>query len=152
MLRMIGCVSVLVCLVQCKTASENKSAAAKHEAKREPLAVSYRLDPRLAGGTYGGERWISGPSFTSSAQPGHTAVVEARVAAARARWIAADPDLVIVSPVSAGRLDRVRITINKVGESRLTVTDGAAATELVVRGRAVGNAMQVEIAQIGETP
>lgn len=134
---------LLICLmlVGCKTSASEPPPTA-----RESISVSYRLDPRLAGGTYGGERWIKGPSYTSSAQPGPAAVIEAKAAATK--WTASDPSMVTVAPVSPGR---VRITVRKPGESRLTLSDEHAMTELVVRGRSVGNsALQVEIAQKGD--
>ena len=140
MRRLCICLMLLGCKV---SPSENKKPI-----KHEPIAVSYRLDPRLAGGTYGGERWIAGPSYTSSAQPGPTAVVEAK-ASKTTTWSASDTRMVSVAPVSAGR---VRITVNKPGESTLTLRNEDTTTELVVRGLAVGSsAMQVQIAQKGET-
>jgi hypothetical protein len=159
MLRLLGCALLLPFLVQCHGAPEHgapdhtTSPKPPTTPKRESVRVSFRLDPRLVGGTYGGERWMSGTKYTSSAQPGSEAVVEAKVDGVRTAWIESDPAMVTVSPVSANRFDRVRITIHHVGESKLTVKNREAATVLVVRAKALGTtAMQAEITQIGGAP
>ena len=43
------------------------------------IRVLFKLDPRLSGPTYGGERWLSPPTFTSGAQAGTVGTVDVRV-------------------------------------------------------------------------
>src|SRR5512139_3775537 len=78
------------------------------------LAISFKLDPRLAGGTYGGERWVSATTYTGAAAQD---TVDARVEGTDARgrpvkisprWTPSDPEMVIVSPEEGSS---VRITV-----------------------------------------
>jgi hypothetical protein len=154
MRRHIGCVVVLACLVHCRTTPENQepqqARPLAHEPAHETIDVAFKLDPRLAGGTYGGERWVTALPYTSGAQPGRRAVVEAKAAVPDAVWVASDPGMVEVSPAKAGR---VQIAVNHTGESTLKLTHGDAWTELRVRARSLGDrAMQVEIAESGGRP
>jgi hypothetical protein len=135
-------------------ASEQTSPAGTSVAR---IAVSFKMDPRLFGGTYGGERWVSGPRYSSAAQQGQEATVEAKVRGLDAGgrtvpispdWVPADPDMIVVSPVFGARLDHVRLTVRKIGESKLRVVSPGASKELLVTAKAVGaNAMFVTIAQ-----
>jgi len=121
------------------------------------LAISFKMDPQLFGGTYGGERWVSGPTFNSGAQLGKEATVEAKVRGVDADgrtvpispdWVPADPEMVVVSPVSGAELDHVRLTVKKIGESKLRVVSQGVSKELLVTAKAVGtNGMVVTIAQ-----
>ena len=131
------------------------SVSAQPENETGPLrsiAISFKLDPRMSGGTYGGERWVSPPTFTSPAQGGDTATVTAKVEGIDAKgglvsispeWTAADPEMVTVA--ADGKL--YRITVKHPGESRLRVAARGASQELVVRARRLGEALQVDIVQ-----
>ena len=153
MRRHIGTIVVLACLVQCRTTPEDQKPQARpvvHESAHEMVGVAFKLDPRLAGGTYGGERWITALPYTSGAQPGRRAVVEAKAAVPDAVWAASDPSMIEVSPAKAGR---VQIAVNRPGEGTLRLTHGDAWTELRVRARPIGeHAMQVEITDAGGAP
>ena len=68
-------------------------------ASMQSIQVSFKLDPRLAGGTYGGEHWVSPPTYGPIVQAGNTYLVEARADMLDAKgqptsispeWIAAD--------------------------------------------------------------
>ncbi len=135
-------------------ASEQTSPASPSLAR---IAISFKMDPLVFGGTYGGERWVSPPTFSSPARPGREATVEARVRGMDAAgrpvkvspdWIPADAEMVTVVPASDGSLDHVRVIVRKLGESKLRVVSGGTSKELLVTAKAAGaNAMQVTITQ-----
>lgn len=122
------------------------------------IEVSFKLDPRLSGGTYGGEHWVSPPTFTSAAQAGTETSVEARVRALDSRgapvkvgstWTTADPSMLSVAPMSPGETDHVQIIVKRVGQTRLVIAAAGATKELRVTATAVANGrgIQVDIAQ-----
>lgn len=114
------------------------------------INVSFKLDPRVSGPTYGGERWVSPPTYTgASAQD----TVEARARAIDARgrrvhagveWTSSDPGAVTVAPA---RGEQVRITARRTGESTVTVKSGAASRRLAVKIVQANGAWQVTITQ-----
>ena len=127
----------------------------KQQEVAEPAAVSdirfaFKLDPRLSGGTYGGERWVSPPTYTgASAQ--NTVEVRASVFDTAGmpmnispEWIPDNHALVSVAP---GNGQRVRITVQGTGESRLKVTANGASRELVIKAMEKHNVIQIEITQ-----
>ena len=147
MLRHLECVVMLLCVCGCQIAAKSGAEPPRR------LGVFFKLDSQLVGGTYGGDRWVSPATFAGVAQPGHHATVEARVDGVEPRWTPADPDLLIVSPVLAGRFDRVRITAKHAGQTRLKVTTSNASALLDVKAKPIGtNATQIEITQTGGAP
>lgn len=122
------------------------------------LEVLFKLDPRLSGGTYGGEHWVSPATFTSAAQAGVETSVEARVRAldsrgapvkAGATWSAGDPSMLSVAPISPGDTEHVQITVKHVGQTTLVIAAAGATKVLRVTATAVANGrgIQVGIAQ-----
>jgi FKBP-type peptidyl-prolyl cis-trans isomerase FklB len=114
------------------------------------ITVTFKLDPRLSGGTYGGERWVSPPTYTGATAQD---TIEARVGGMNAKgrpvrisatWTASDPEMVTVTP---GQKNEFRITVKRTGESKLTVASQGVSKELLVRAKKLGNAIQVEIIQ-----
>jgi len=114
------------------------------------IAVSFKLDPRLSGPTYGGERWVSPPTYTGAAAQD---TVEARAFAVDAQgrstkvhaaWSASDPELVTVSPP---RGEQVKITAKRAGQSSVTVTSGGASTKLIVKAVQKNGIWQVSISR-----
>lgn len=112
------------------------------------IRFSFKLDPRLRDSTYGGDLWVSPPTYMgANAQ----ATVEAKAqvigaqgqpAKASLEWIPSDPDMVTVSP-SQG--DQVKITVHRAGESKLKVACQGFSRELVVKAKYFGKAIQVQI-------
>jgi hypothetical protein len=142
--------------MQAKRTERMKGLAVKNQQEgAEPAAVSdirfvFKLDPRLAGGTYGGERWVSPHTYTGIVGQ-NTVEVRARVVDAAGRptnispeWIPDNPAMVSVSP---GDGERVKITVQGAGESRLKVTANGASRELVIRAKSTNGTLQVEISQ-----
>ena len=95
------------------------------------LSVVFKLD--VLGGTYGGERWLSKPTFTSLVQPGTVGKVDVKVRGIDTRgnlvhvvpeWTAADPERITVTPRPKGEF---RITMKGPGVSRLTVASVEAS-------------------------
>ena len=114
------------------------------------INCSFKLDPRVSGPTYGGERWVSPRTYTgASAQD----TVEARALAVDAKgrrvhagveWTSSDPDVVTVAPA---RGEQVRITARLAGESTVTVRSGAASRRLTIKVAQANGAWQVSITQ-----
>lgn len=156
MLRSIGALVLLPALLQCRQSSPAPQPTVEAR-PRSAIRISFRLDPRVSGPTYGGERWLSPPTYASAAQPGNEATVEARVHGVdasgrsiriRPAWTAADPGMIVVSPVAPGQLDHVQIRVKHPGESKLKVASLGTSRELLVKARSLGGkAIQVEIAQ-----
>jgi hypothetical protein len=122
------------------------------------LTVSFKLDPRLSGGTYGGEHWVSPATFTSAVQEGKEATIDAIVKGLDSRgaplrigpsWTAEDPSMVAVSPVSPGEIDHVQITVKHVGETKLTIAASGSSKVLRIKATSAANnrGLQVTISQ-----
>ena len=116
------------------------------------ILLSFKLDPRLGGGTYGGEVWVSPPTYTGAANQD---VVDARARGADASgeavviapgWIPSDPVMVTVSPVQGAQ---VTIFVKRAGQSTIDVTSDGLSRRLIVRATsdAAGQVVQVEISQ-----
>ena len=124
------------------------------ERKAEPavglIQLAFKLDPRLSGATYGGERWVSPPTYQGSS--GQNAV-EAKASLMDANgkriqasidWKASDPEMVTVSPAAG---EQVTITVKRAGESSLTLTSGAVSRKLGVKAVDRNGTRQVTITQ-----
>jgi hypothetical protein len=119
------------------------------------LTVSFKLDPRVLGGTYGGERWVSPRTYTQ-VQDGNNLTVAIRAQGLDAKgqsvdispkWIASEPDMVTVAP-SQGKA--FVITVHRAGESSLTLTSQGVSKTLAIKATAPkDNVLQVEISQKG---
>jgi hypothetical protein len=134
-----------------------RPAASQGHAPRAPggpagIAVSFKLDPRLATPTYGGERWVSPPTYTRMGE-GKTCTVEARAQGLDAtgrrvpispQWTSADPDMVSVTP-SVG--NDVRILVQRAGESTLRVSSAGLTKELAIKAVYQNDVLQAAIAQ-----
>jgi hypothetical protein len=115
------------------------------------IAFSFKLDPLLGGGTYGGEVWVSPVTYTGAV--GQSAVV-VRAGAVDANgsetsispdWIASDPAMVTVSPT---RGDQVTLTVLGPGDSTVVVMAGDLSRQLRIRAtERSGGGVQLEIAQ-----
>jgi hypothetical protein len=118
------------------------------------ISVAFKVDPRLSGGSYGGERWVAPRAFSSAVQQGPEARVEAKVKGFDARgapvridptWTAADPTMVIVSPVSPGATDHVAIAVTRAGETKLTIAALGVAKELRVKATSAPNGQGIQL-------
>jgi FKBP-type peptidyl-prolyl cis-trans isomerase FklB len=114
------------------------------------IQVSFKLDPRLMGGTYGGERWISSQKYMgTNAQDTVDARVQGIDAQGRPikispKWTPSDPDMVTISP-EEGNL--VKITVKHAGESSIEVASEGVSRKLSINAKQQGNAIQMEISQ-----
>jgi hypothetical protein len=132
--------------------SPSRPLAGEAKATASPGAItfSFKLDPRLSGPTYGGERWVSPRTFRgASAQDS----VEVRAVALDARgrslrisprWTASDPELLEVAPASGAR---VTITARRAGEGTVAVRSGEATRILAVKVAGASGSWQVSISQ-----
>jgi hypothetical protein len=116
------------------------------------ITVSFKLDPRITKGLYMGDRWASPPTHTR-VQEGKTCTVDARARGfgakgkpvkIRPKWIPADPKMVTVSP---GEGSEVKITVQRDGQSKLTVVTPGVSKELSIKAAYQDNAIRVEISQ-----
>ena len=112
------------------------------------IQVSFKLDPRLSGPTYGGEHWVSPPVYSGiSAQD----TVEVRVEGIgpegqsvriSPRWTPSDPEMVTVTP-EEGSL--VKIRVKRAGESSVQVAASGVSRKLSIKVESRNNALQVSI-------
>lgn len=137
--------SILTLAVPSSPAADEKAgpAAAK-------ILLVFKLDPRLAGPTYGGERWVSPPTYSGAAAQD---TVEVRASAVDARgtptkasidWSPSDPEMVTVTPP---RGEQVKIAVKRAGESSVTVKAGGASRKLTVKAAQKSGIWQVTISQ-----
>lgn len=114
------------------------------------ITLSFKLDPRVLGPTYGGEHWVSPPTYTGARAQGvvETAAraVDARGAPVRTdpEWTVSDPELLSVSP-PRGR--RVTITARRPGVSTVTVKAGGSSRTFTFRAEKPGGSWQVTVSQ-----
>jgi hypothetical protein len=116
------------------------------------ITVLFKLDSRMSGPTYGGERWVSPPTF-SFAQGGEQLTIEAKAQGVDTKgrpvdisptWIPADPEMVTVTP---GPRNEVKITVKRAGQTSLEVVTQGISKKLSIKAMATheGKALQVEI-------
>lgn len=126
------------------------TGAAAAPSPQTRILLSFKVDPRILGPTYGGERWVSPPIYTGARAQGS---VEASARAVNARgapvdahleWTVSDPELVAVSPPSGGR---VTIAVKRAGTSTVTVRAGRTSRTLTVRAEQPGGAWQLSVRQ-----
>jgi hypothetical protein len=109
------------------------------------------LDPRLQGGTYGGDVWVSPPTYVGATAQD---TVQARAFVVDESgtptgdvpdWTASSPDMVVVTPA---RGVEVTITVQRAGRSRVDVRARGLSRALVVEATASGGAIvQLQISQ-----
>jgi FKBP-type peptidyl-prolyl cis-trans isomerase FklB len=116
------------------------------------IVVSFKLDPRIATGNYGGERWVSPPTYTKVGE-GKICKIEARLEALdthgrrlglSSKWTAADPEMVTITP---GEGKQVTMTVQRAGETSVRVTSEGASKELTVKAAYRNNVLQADISQ-----
>lgn len=128
-------------------------AGAGPESALARIQVSFKLDPRLASGVYGGELWVSPANYTGATAQ-DTVEIKALGVDAKGNsisispeWFPSDPEMVAVSP-SQG--EQVKITVKRPGQSSLKVVSQGVSKELAIKAENKGTAMQVEIVQLAE--
>ena len=101
------------------------------------LVVSFKPDPRLATGSYGGPRWVSPPTYIRLGDE-KTCTVESRVqgvdSAGRSvvikpQWTSGNSEIVTVTPDEG---DEVRILVRRPGQTTVRVTSLELSTELTI--------------------
>jgi hypothetical protein len=114
------------------------------------IQLAFKLDPRLSGPTYGGERWVSPPTYSgASAQDtveirAHPVDALGRPVQLEAEWSVSDAGLVTVAP---SRGAQVRITVKRAGRGSVTVKAGGVTRTLTLTAAQPHGALQVEITQ-----
>jgi FKBP-type peptidyl-prolyl cis-trans isomerase FklB len=116
------------------------------------LVISFKLDPRFLGGTYGQVGWITPETYqgisgqdTVEAKADGLDATGTPVAGINAEWIPENPDMVTVSPGEDGS---VKIIVRSPGESSLKVVYGDLSKTLSIKARAENDALQIEISQL----
>ena len=123
------------------------------DAKAPPataITFSFKLDPRVLGPTYGGEHWVSPPTYTGAraqdAVETMARAVDARGAPVRTdpEWTVSDPELLTVS---APRGKRVTITAKRPGVSTVTVKAGGASRTFTFKAEKLDGSWRVTVSQ-----
>src|SRR5882724_324896 len=115
------------------------------------ITVSFKLDSRLSGPTYGGDHWVSPPRYMgANAQDTVEARAQGVDAKGRAtkispKWIPSDPKIVTVAPDQGSQ---VKILVKGAGESKLKVIAQGFSKDFLVKARYLRNAIQVEITEM----
>ena len=132
----------------CSWATDAKAAPAGASAGK--IILSFKIDPRVLGPTYGGEHWVSPPTYTGArAQEAVEAMaraVDAKGAPVRIEpeWTVSDLELLAVSP-SRGK--RVTITAKRPGTSTVTVKAGGASRTFTLQAEKPDGNWQVTVSQ-----
>jgi hypothetical protein len=106
--------------------------------------VMFKLDPRLASGVYGGERWVAPPTYTRVGE-GRTCTIDAKAPHFdQPTWTASDPDMVALTP---GDASDVQIVVRRAGESTIRIDANQISKTLTVKAEYRNNVLQVEITQ-----
>ena len=141
---------LLVALSTLAAAAPSRAGEKKSEPAASAIQLAFKLDPRLAGATYGGERWVSPPTYQGSSGQSTVdataSVVDAngKQIQATVDWKPSDPAMVTVSPAGG---EKVTITVKRAGESSLTLTSGSVSRKLGVKAVDRNGARQVTITQ-----
>jgi hypothetical protein len=129
-------------------AGDAKGASAS--APQTRILLSFKVDPRVLGPTYGGERWVSPPTYTGARAQGSVEtsarVVDARGAPVETdlEWTVSDPEVLDVSPPSGAR---VTIAAKRAGTSTVTVKAGKASKTLTVKADQPAGVWQMSVRQ-----
>jgi len=112
------------------------------------MSFFFKLDPRLSGPTYGGERWVLTPTYKTTLDPVSVRAEgldgKGRPAKISPKWTSADPEMVTVSPPE-GR--EVKISVKHPGESSMEVKSGEISRKLSVKASSLpSKALLVQMA------
>jgi hypothetical protein len=130
--------------------SASDAKAAPPSTSAAAITLSFKIDPRVLGPTYGGEHWVSPATYTGARAQGsvdtRARAVDAKGAPVHAEmeWKVSDPDLLTVSPP---RGTRVTITARRAGTSTVTVMAGRASRTLTVKAEQPGGLWQLSVSQ-----
>ena len=117
------------------------------------LRVSYRLDPWLISGSYGGGIWVSPSAFGPVRQRGDLFVIEVRAEPIGVSgplihgpsWVTGDPSVVTVTPSSGWN---VTLAVRETGTTSLAVgMDGVSTTLEITSATYQGGSLEVTITQ-----
>ena len=132
----------------CSWTTDAKAAPASAPAGK--IILSFKIDSRVLGPTYGGEHWVSPPIYTGArAQDAVEAMaraVDAKGAPVRTdpEWTVTDPELLAISPP---RGKRVTITAKRPGTSKVTVKAGGASRTFTLKAEKPDGNWQLTVSQ-----
>jgi hypothetical protein len=117
------------------------------------IDVSYRLDPWLISGNYGGGFWASpavlGPVHVSrgfSLEVRAEGLSGGHAVAVSPTWITADPSIATVSPSQGGQ---VTLTVHRIGRTFVyAIAEGVRTTLLVSASASSGTDMELTISRL----
>ena len=129
-------------------ASETKAPPASASATK--ITLSFKIDPRVLGPTYGGEHWVSTPTYTG-AQAQDAVETTARAVDARGAPVKTEPEWTVSDPelltVSSPRGKRVTITAKRPGTSTVTVKAGWASRTFTFKAEKPDGIWRVTVSQ-----
>jgi FKBP-type peptidyl-prolyl cis-trans isomerase len=145
--------ATLVAQNETSTGAANDATTIQHPAVDvTDIRVSFKLDPRLMGGTYAQPGWVA-PMVYEGIQGQNVVVARADgfdekgqlIEGIEPQWIPEDPQMV---SVSAGEGGSVKITINGPTESGLKLVYGEFSKTLSVTATTNNDILQIKISQL----
>ena len=116
------------------------------------MTFAFKLDPRLVSGNYGGDPWVSPPTYTKMGDA-KTCTVEARVQGRDANgatvpvtptWTASDSEMVTIAPVQGTEITMV---VKRAGESTVRVSANGVSKELTIKAAYGNDVLRVDISE-----
>jgi uncharacterized protein (TIGR03437 family) len=136
-----------------KKTQNNALLAVERPSAPSKLMVSYRLDPWLISGNYGGGFWVSPPVFGPVTQGGNSFTLEVRALGVDFRgqsldispvWMPEDPEMITVSPSQGAE---IKLTVHRAGQSMLQISSQGLSKVLALKAVYQANALMVQIEQ-----
>lgn len=131
-------------------AGASGAVSAPEAAPISDIRISFKLDPRLHGPTYGGELWVSPRTYSGiNGQD----IVDVRATGIDAKggpvdispeWIPSNPEIVTVSPDHGAQ---VKIMVKTSGQTGLKVQSQGISKELLIKSEYNAGIIRIEIIQ-----
>ena len=147
--RLIAVAAVMVALFA-GIAGASETVSTPVVAPISDIRISFKLDPRLHGPTYGGERWVSPRTYSGiNGQD----IVDARATGIDAKgrpvdispeWVPANPAIAAVSPDHG---TQTKITVKGAGQTTLKVLSQGISKELLIKSEYHAGVIRIEISQ-----
>lgn len=117
------------------------------------IQILFKMDSKLLGPTYGGERWVSPPTYEILVGEGAPYSIEAKAVAygqdavqqpVSLDWVSENPEMVSITSIK-GKM--VRITVQGEGQTQIQVSGPDFSKTLTVRAEYRNSAIWVAVTQ-----